>query len=608
MSPSGSPVPSRYSAPPLPSVTSTSPTSTHFPSDDSGGTLPSTSKTSPSNTEVSDVPRISSTTFTSLLGALLTDQSTMVAKATQASLVRFLCLLKGKPIPGESSRDSSPFNDLESEPIPFHRTEFASLVHPRSPYHLNAEARRLLEDEFLTGIVLGLARLDEDEREGEKSVAGSEGGFPSASARRASSSVQSEEGQQPPSLFLSPEEEVLDVNEAWLSSSPESTTALPVLESWDAEPLVSFFDDALDRTDSTQFSMEGVPNLAASPLSPADPMVYSNFSPDLRGDEESSLGKLVSMSLIAAIAAADCLEPEVLMQQILPEVDRMKSEPMFYVRKEAMHALGCLARTLPLEVFEVAVVSHHHLRSYDQVTDDWYSSHCMRRSLEIRSGTSDEPPASPSPPSASACPPSSFVRRLSPTSRRSAPTHPATSAAEPSKSVESSSISSTATPGVFLKNSSRSSSDKSHLLSQIPTTVSSPRSNPLSTPPPRRSTAVLPRGLRRRPSSPHPRTPTVPSCARSTSPPSPSPLVPNPGTSSSPTTRPSATPRATKSASPSHRPSTRLPRSLDRNRRTTVSSSRSRGTFEIWITSKAPSSRTSRRSSVRSLPRVRRKR
>lgn len=173
-------------------------------------------------------------------------------------------------------------------------------------------------------------------------------------SRREGSSVRSDETpnedgpQQPhsPSLVLSPEEE--QIEDGWLTSSlsPQEPPG-PNLDGW-GEPGVSYFESSPDPNKSDTYGL---------PLSsPMDPM-YSSFSPDLQGDEESAIGKVVSMSLIAAIATAGCLESETLVEQVLPEVERMKSEPVFYVRKEAMQALACLARALPVEVFETSVVS-----------------------------------------------------------------------------------------------------------------------------------------------------------------------------------------------------------------------------------------------------------
>ncbi|ORY55154.1 armadillo-type protein [Leucosporidium creatinivorum] len=360
-SPAGSPVPSRYVPMPSDNTIAPSPTSAHFISDDSGSTStpPPTSKTSPSNTEISDVPRISVATFTSLLGALLTDQSSLVAKSTESALVRFLCRLKGKPLP-TISPPSSPAPEARKstaicDPADYLRPSADESTHHHHPYDLTPEACRVLEDEFVTGIVLGLARLDDEERDPEKSM--DDVDFSSSSTTRRAPSAVPTEDTPPMTLVLSPEEE--QIEDGWLaagaasSGGPFDSQVGPTAESW-GEPMTSFFDDGLDRVNGDSSGDAGV-MASSSPMEP----VYSSFSPDGHGDEESAIGKMVSMSLIGAIAAADCLETEVLVHQILPEVDRMKAEPMFYVRKEATQALGSLARTLPVEVLETVVLPLH---------------------------------------------------------------------------------------------------------------------------------------------------------------------------------------------------------------------------------------------------------
>lgn len=232
-----------------------------------------------------------------------------------------------------------------------------------SLYHLTDEAKRILEDEFINGIVLGLARLDDDERDdedGESDLGGQMDGVeaqPSSAAGAPTTPDGGLEGAHDDShslsssLVLSPEEDLIE--DSWMNSSSETGTAPgPTAESW-GEPLVSYFNDANDRPQN-EYS-----RLVLDSSSPAG-QVYSSFSPDGHGDEEAAIGKLVSMSLIGAIAATDCFEPEVLATQLLPEVERMKSEATFYVRKEAVQALASLARTLPIEVFEMTVVRAIH--------------------------------------------------------------------------------------------------------------------------------------------------------------------------------------------------------------------------------------------------------
>ncbi|BGP21075.1 hypothetical protein JCM10213_007593 [Rhodosporidiobolus nylandii] len=386
-----------------PSFTSAepSPTSSHFPvaRSDESGTPPPTSKTSPANSTVplacedgasvnADAPRISATAFTSLLGALLTDQSSYVAKSTEAALVRFLCRLKGRPLPPPDSPDEPEdadfaFNDAPDGPKKGEGGE------DKKPYLLSQEANQLLEDEMVSGIVLGLARLDEDDKDGMLDAAADAGedssfsatGSPQA-ARSTPLPVQEQAKKdeiENPTLFMSPEEDPL--GDEWLSGidttsgeGGEESTAGPAADSW-GQPLVPA--SSTGNADQSQQQPNGNLNPAAllqSMSSPVGEPLYSTFSPDhanADGDEEASIGKMVSMSLIGAIAEAECLDEAVFVEQFLPEVARMKDDSAYYVRKEAVQALGNLAQALPQELLISAVLplwdafsadSHWHVR------------------------------------------------------------------------------------------------------------------------------------------------------------------------------------------------------------------------------------------------------
>ncbi|GAA5955600.1 hypothetical protein JCM21900_006666 [Sporobolomyces salmonicolor] len=386
----GSPVPTRYTAPVPSSIINPSPTSSSFGPSDVSGTPPPTSETSPSasNADSPDVPRISATTFTSLLGALLTDQSSLVAKSTEAALVRFLCKLKDKPLPPESPSEFSTvdFGTPSNHPTPLPELT-VSQPSPHHPYGFSTEARQVLEDEVVSGIVIGLARLDEDDRDADKSIGGGSGsaerGERSDSATPLANSIEEpKDDLTNPTLFTSPEEDELD-EDKWLNrwhseqDKPDTDSNLsagPAMDTWGA-PLVSFFDDALDRPAGAADQPPGVsmndevPAQEGLPLPSSSPpdQVFSSFSPEGPADEEASIGKMVAMSLIGAIAAADCLETPVLVEQFLPEVERMKNEAMFYVRKEAVQALGNLARVLPVDVLEATMLPLHTAYSRDQL-------------------------------------------------------------------------------------------------------------------------------------------------------------------------------------------------------------------------------------------------
>ncbi|GAA5836046.1 hypothetical protein JCM11251_006634 [Rhodosporidiobolus azoricus] len=387
-----SPEPSR------PSFTSAepSPTSAQFPiaHSDESGSPPPTSKTSPSGSTVPlpEIPRISATTFTSLLGALLTDQSSFVAKATESALVRFLCRLRDKPLPPSPAPEEPIVAEYAFDSEAGVQDANKGLEHK---YDLNDEAKQLLEDEVVVGIVLGLARLDEDDKDsavGDRGETADMAALPPLDPAAGPEKAQgvnlhpplacvSQEESESPTLFLSPEEEVL--SDEWIAGLngivEQERSAGPAAESWGNPLLPPEGDTDGDAHESTEARVHEQQANGGDHLQPGDLLqsmssplgepIYSTFSPDqpADGDEEASIGKMVSMSLIGAISSAGCLDQSILVEQLLPEVERMKEEPMFYVRKEAVQALGNLAKALSVEVLESAALPLYNDFSRDSL-------------------------------------------------------------------------------------------------------------------------------------------------------------------------------------------------------------------------------------------------
>ncbi|GAA6005324.1 hypothetical protein JCM11491_002658 [Sporobolomyces phaffii] len=342
---SSSPVPSRYK-PRSDSVVGESPAPSLAGPSDRSATPPPTSETSPaqshSDSSSSNLPRISATTFTALLGALLTDQSTTVAKAAETSIVRFLCRLRDKPLPPVAPSD---YASLEFPPPSSNVPQVPELAvsepDPHSTYTFSIEARQVLEDEVVSGIVIGLARLDEEDPERSNTA----DHFDSAKHRPDEHERQDGHSENPV-LFTSPEEQSFEFTE------DEPDLEMRILMEW--------------TQDRERKNLDTLAVDVPSSSSPPD-QIFSSFSPEQPADEESSIGKMVSMSLIGAIAAADCLETSVLIKQFLPEVERMKTESMFYVRKEAVQALGNLATAVPVEELETNLLPLHAYFSKDQL-------------------------------------------------------------------------------------------------------------------------------------------------------------------------------------------------------------------------------------------------
>lgn len=261
----------------------------------------SSGETSPCISEASP-PSIPVSVFTCLLGALLTDQSSLIASSSRASFVRFLCRLNKRPFQDPDS--PSPSASLLS-PLP--RSIPLDAIPDRV---IDSAAAKLILNEFIIGIVVGLANLCEDE--------GDEVGKESTSAKAVTSDDAKSEGGD--SVMSEAEDAIKD---EWLDATVATidTDDSMVIDGLDS-PLRSFFDDDLDRPHDFDLVI---------PFEPVYPSGYGNDS--TKNDEECTIGSLCSMTLISAIGLSDCLESEMIETYLLPEIERMKSESMFYIRK-----------------------------------------------------------------------------------------------------------------------------------------------------------------------------------------------------------------------------------------------------------------------------------
>lgn len=229
---------------------------------------------------------------------------------------------------------------LESDPIslsaaiassPSKDTEIRGRVGPIGKDRIGRKAKDLIQEEYICGIVLGLARLVEDEEAEGVDVEQKEG-------------TELDVGAVDDGKALAEEDVNLD---EWSSSSTTPTN-------WeDDEPLESFFDDEMDR--SSVFDADETTPIDIPSVEPSFPIHQHRDNQD-EESEESAIGKLVSMGLISAIGDSDCLDPAVVEKYLLPEVERMKGESMFYVRKAAVQALSSISKCLPIEAVSSIVV------------------------------------------------------------------------------------------------------------------------------------------------------------------------------------------------------------------------------------------------------------
>jgi serine/threonine-protein phosphatase 4 regulatory subunit 1 len=71
--------------------------------------------------------------------------------------------------------------------------------------------------------------------------------------------------------------------------------------------------------------------------------------------EQAAMGRLSSMSLIAAVTASGPLEEDV-QATFVQEVERIGRDSVYWVRREASFAVGALAKVVPAEVVQMSLV------------------------------------------------------------------------------------------------------------------------------------------------------------------------------------------------------------------------------------------------------------
>jgi hypothetical protein len=86
-------------------------------------------------------------------------------------------------------------------------------------------------------------------------------------------------------------------------------------------------------------------------------------------EQQAAVGRLCSMSLIAAVAAGGPLREET-KEAFTEEVARIGRDNVYWVRREVSFAVGSLAKVLPQEVVRLTLVGVSWLPYSSAVTDD----------------------------------------------------------------------------------------------------------------------------------------------------------------------------------------------------------------------------------------------
>ncbi|KAI0065473.1 ARM repeat-containing protein, partial [Artomyces pyxidatus] len=106
-----------------------------------------------------------------------------------------------------------------------------------------------------------------------------------------------------------------------------------------------------------------------SPIPPPQPFRIASPASKSGNDtagEQAAVGRLSSMSLMAAVSASGYLEDST-KAAFVREVERVSRDPVYWVRKEASYALGALAKVVPVEVVHIALLPLFDSLSTDSV-------------------------------------------------------------------------------------------------------------------------------------------------------------------------------------------------------------------------------------------------
>ena len=237
--------------------------------------------------------------------------------------------------------------------------------------------RKMFQEEMLQQVVIGMGRLDAGDESDEVHEWAEDGEDEAAGHNQELIDI----GQEP----RSKREELVNPYFPIIPSStlPESLTAsqTPVMHVKFAQlpdspsHAASFYHEAKVNLSPTLEPDPPIPR-SPSPGGSAEHTPTSDYSTgdvefDNEADEQAAVGRLSSMSLMAAVTAngvlvfclcAQCrsLNPGPLEKEtqnaFVKEVERVGKDPVYWVRREASFVLGALAKVVPVEVVELSLV------------------------------------------------------------------------------------------------------------------------------------------------------------------------------------------------------------------------------------------------------------
>ncbi|PWN44156.1 ARM repeat-containing protein [Ceraceosorus guamensis] len=284
--------------------------------------------------EIADRPKLSVEAFTPLLCALLLNSNTSVAGAAQLSLVQLFARLDHVALrgpAGDTMENLSVSNEWsqDSALVPDASGREGERV-PLRAYDFDSQARQMVKAELLENVAFAIGKLNAQDstlRTGDQSTH-AQGVSPSEK-----SSTPKMSDSKPLNGEYVDHEKTLSVGDADSRVSDQPAPEVPSFE-MDCEA-----DEDLQDSTSGDGSRGNTDETTFQRSSPA---LSASDNPDR--EEEAAVGRMASVSLLAALSAEGLLDVETLETRVVPEVVRLQSDGAFFVRKEVAIAVGSLAK------------------------------------------------------------------------------------------------------------------------------------------------------------------------------------------------------------------------------------------------------------------------
>ncbi|KAJ3887155.1 armadillo-type protein [Lentinula edodes] len=329
------------------------------------------------------IPTISVQAFTPILGTLLLSPNVLVGGATRYAVVALLGRIKRV-----NAMESKPGSDSPKT----HNLSIGSLAEFDEEEEIvigffGQTERSLFQKEILFQVVVGMGRLDSDEPEGEFAEERDQhtiGSTPSDSGTAWQTHTRRTDLEPQIDILAISQVDakpILQTNNPYFPPLPSSGfTQIKVMSSGSPMSTSSSGSSSSTPSSTTDTSASGSessfsphsnispritlsshsPNSSSTDLSMSSPSIISDVPSYDELDEEgeydqATIGRLSSMSLVAAVAASGYLDDQST-DIFVSEVARVSQDPVYWVRREACFALGALAKIVPAEVVQLTLL------------------------------------------------------------------------------------------------------------------------------------------------------------------------------------------------------------------------------------------------------------